>query len=136
MGSVGAEAPLVYQGRVYCYGYCYDNPKGPAYNWCCLDLKTGSNIWTKGVTWSQDADSAAVLADGKIIQTCGSAHYNGSGYDTVEMLKASGPEGYIQLALCKLSLKIVPLTSPAVADGRLFLRLQDGGVGCWDLRAK
>jgi outer membrane protein assembly factor BamB len=128
--EVSSYGPLVYQGRVYCYG----NIQGKhEYRWWCLDLKTGQDIWTKDVTWSWDVTSMPVLADGKIITPCGTSHFGGPGYGTVEMLKA-GPEGYVQLALInKWKPKIVAMTSPAIADGRLFFRLQDGGVGCWDL---
>jgi outer membrane protein assembly factor BamB len=131
--DVSSFGPLVYQGRVYCYG----NIQGKHdYRWWCLDLKTGQDIWTKDVTWGQDVTSTPALADGKIITPCGSSHYNWSGVETLEMLKA-GPEGYVQLALInKWKPKVVVMSSPAVAHGHLFFRLQDGGVGCWDLRAK
>ena len=99
-------------------------------------MKTGEDAWVEKVPKGGDPMSTPVLADGKIINIWGETHYtSASGYETVELVKAT-PEKFVRLGLAKFSLKIVGMSSPAVAEGKLFFRLQDGGVACYDLRTK
>ena len=129
--TFGAFGLLVDPERVYCYG----EGNGVA-EWRCVDLQTGADVWSKRMPAGySDVFSTPVLVDGKIINIWGSGHFSATGYDTVELLTAS-PEGYVQLVMAKLTLKIAGMSSPAIANGHLFLRLQDGGVACYDLRAK
>ena len=124
--SGGTYCPLVYQDRVYCFGDCHGG------RWRCVDLATGQDVWEQKVTHN-DSITTAALVDGKIINACSNDSHGGAGgEDKIEMLKAT-PEGYVQLAVARLPAKFVGLSSPSVADGKLILRLQDGGVGCWDL---
>ena len=75
-----------------------------------------------------------VLADSKIIYPIGGAH-SGGGYQVV-MLKPS-PEKYIQLGLFKpVGGGALPFSSPAIANGKLYLRLVDGSVACYDVTAQ
>jgi outer membrane protein assembly factor BamB len=127
----GAYCPLIHQGHVYCFGEGHGGS-----SWRCLDLKTGEDAWVEKVPKGGDPMSTPVLADGKIINIWGETHYtSASGYETVELVKAT-PEKFVRLGLAKFSLKIVGMSSPAIADGKLFFRLQDGGVACYDLRTK
>ena len=104
----GASA-LIYQDCVYIVGGRIG----------CLDLKTG------GVKWEQKAGgeiTSPILVDGKIISGIENCAW------TV-MFKAA-PEKYEELGRAKL--EQLTCSSPAVAGGRLYVRLNDG-VGCFDL---
>jgi outer membrane protein assembly factor BamB len=124
------QSPVVYEDHLYWLRNFYDGPV-----WHCVDMKTGAVKWTeqKPPIPSDCNCSSPVLADGKIILPIGLGHAalaNGTPYQ-VEMLKAT-PEKFLQLGAFEP--KVAPMSSPAVAGGRLYLRLVDG-VACYDLTA-
>jgi outer membrane protein assembly factor BamB len=143
--DVSSYGPLIDEGYVYCFstGKDHHSPE-----WKCLDFKTGEDVWTGRLRFSDsnppppgavflyggsgDVISTPILADGKIIELWGSAHFSGGGYRWIQMLAAS-TDRYIPLAQADLTTKIAGITSPAFSQGKLFFRLQDGGVGCFDL---
>lgn len=114
--------------------YLCDALEAPAV-WRCVDLRTGEVEWARRVTErvSESVICCPILADGKIISYLGGAHdlwYHGrKGFD-VQLLKAT-PNGYTQLGL--LPSQACPLSSPALANGRLYVRMIDK-VACYDLR--
>jgi outer membrane protein assembly factor BamB len=121
----GASSPIVYQDNVYISRSYYVSD-----TWYCLDLKTGATKWKQQVDVGFRC-SSPILADGKIIMPSGNAHSDDiSG--TIEMLKAT-PEKYVNLGM--FNPKMALCSSPAIVDGRLYLRLWDG-VACYDLRTK
>ncbi|MBI3831826.1 MAG: PQQ-binding-like beta-propeller repeat protein [Planctomycetes bacterium] len=95
--------------------------------WSCLELKSGQVKWTQDII-GDTICTVPALADSKIINVFGKGHYDTS-YQ-VEMIKAS-PEKYERVGL--FNPKACMYSSPAIADGRLFLRLLDG-VACYDLK--
>jgi hypothetical protein len=105
---------------------------------CCFDMKTGQVSW-KGPKSPINDDVGfghPIVADGKLIMTWCDSHGRTTpirGDDFIELMKAS-PEGCVQLGLFNPKY-LCPFTSPALAGGKLFLRLRDGIV-CYDLRAK
>ena len=109
----------------------------------CLDPQTGELKW-KSATYTDCGVSITtpVIADGKMFNTIcpGNDHATRSawriedssyGYH-LEMVRASPEGGYVRLG--KFSPGICNFSSPAIADGRLYLRL-DKCVACYDLRA-
>ena len=70
--------------------------------------------------------------DGKIIRHSECAH-NALEHNYIEMIQAT-PEKYVLLGSFEPK-GLCAFTSPAVADGRMYLRLRDG-LACYDLRAK
>ena len=104
------SSPLVHDGHVYAVG------GGKA---SCVDLVSGE------IRWQVDAHTdmtSPVVVDGKII----SASPN-----TLTMFSAS-PEKYTLLG--SANLPVYRCVSPAVADGKLFMRMA-AGVKCYDLTA-
>jgi hypothetical protein len=116
-GDPGSQ--IVADGCVYhTGGHCF-NPQLR-----CLDVKTGLTKWdVPGGAWQKEIRcSSPVLADGKIIAVaCESAAI---------MFKAS-PEKYEELG--RFDPHVAACTSPAIAGGRMYLRL-DNCVACYDLR--
>jgi outer membrane protein assembly factor BamB len=114
-------SPLVYQDCVYITGgHCAGQQVG------CYDLKTGKLLWSHGMSadWREIRCSSPVLADGKIIAI---------GNTSDAILFNASPEKYVERG--RISPKVADCTSPTVAGGRLYLRLEDC-VACYDLTAK
>jgi outer membrane protein assembly factor BamB len=112
-GSDRQGSPFIYQDHVYVNG----NGLG------CVDLKTGAIMWRGPGTQL----SSPVEADGKIFSFApGTDEYSYS----FAMYKAS-PE---KTELGHFNPGGSCCSSPAIVDGRLYLRLTDG-VACYDLRA-
>jgi outer membrane protein assembly factor BamB len=105
------STPIVYEGHVYLTG-------GDKH--LCVELESGEKRWEE---MRKSNISSPILVDGKIL----TLQNNGS---SILMLEAS-PEAYTELARAKL--KALACPTPAVADGRIFLRLSDRLV-CFDLR--
>jgi len=83
----------------------------------CLDL-TGKELWVHRVGGEI---SSPILADGKIFAVCGD--------DFLVMIDATTAK---PAKPHKVRVPVLKCTSPAVADGKLFLRLKTA-VGCYDL---
>jgi outer membrane protein assembly factor BamB len=119
-GTRGASA-LIYQDHAYFFG-----GQGDA---ICLDLNTGKPKWSKhGITGES---SSPVLADGKVFYA--PCRYGDS--STVGMFRAS-PENFECLGNTVAAPNSpVPsgAASPAIADGKLYLRMNDC-VACYDVR--
>jgi outer membrane protein assembly factor BamB len=118
-----ASSPLVYDGHLYWFFNWYGGDV-----WSCVDLKTGALKWqARSKIPASCPASSPVAVDGKII------HPIGNGHDAdrfqVEMLRAT-PEKYDLLSA--FSPGVTAFSSPAVAGGKLYLRLWDG-VACYDL---
>jgi hypothetical protein len=106
-------SPVVHDGHVYAIG----GRKTPRA--VCVELATGKIAWEETV--AQTEISSPIIADGKIWYPFGSSLH----------CWRPTPERYDLLGTAKIP--IVTATSPAIADGRIYLRLNDG-VGCYDLR--
>jgi hypothetical protein len=81
--------------------------------------------------------STPILADGKLIVplvNCHNFHGGAVGQDLIQMVKATPDEKCVQLGVFNPN-ALCSMTSPALAGGKLFLRLEDR-VACYDLRAK
>ena len=101
---------IVYQGHVYVHA---SRPEGVV----CDDLNTGAVKWKCA---NVDPSGVAILVDGKLIGNC----------DAGTIMYRATPDKYEELGRFKSNATIC--TSPAVVDGKLFLRLKDG-VACYDL---
>ena len=109
----------------------------------CLDLKTGDVKWISPVyTDTEGGTSQPIAADGKLFFTIGSPHQAANQYGgrppstlTFEMeMVSANPEGkYTRLG--KFHPEICPMASPALVDGRLYVR-SEKCVACYDLRAQ
>jgi hypothetical protein len=105
----------------------------------CSDLKTGEAKW-EDKTKAPGAEgqlAGPILADGKLIipwNNCHGGSFRMSGNDFIEMVKASPDEKYVSLGMFNPKY-LCPFTSPALAGGKLYLRLRTG-VACYDLRSK
>jgi outer membrane protein assembly factor BamB len=109
LGSDRGSSPVIYQDHVYVHG---------DFGARCLSLKEGAEKWR---TLELKAEvSSPVLADGKLI---GSA--NGS-----TVLYRATPEKFEKLG--KYISDALHPSSPAIASGKLYLRLANG-VACYDL---
>lgn len=109
---------VVHGGYVYAFG-----GRGDAHA-RCIKLDTGEVAWDERIESTEISSPVAV--DGKII--CVVAVPGSPGL--VYMIKAT-PEKFTVLG--KANLGAVECTSPAVVDGRLYMRLQKA-VACFDLR--
>ena len=121
---VPGSAGHVYQDHLYM-------PSG-AYH--CVDLKTGEYDWKKSIGGGVAECSSSVLADGKILTPLGECHQLTKNFGdltySLSMIKAT-PEKYTELGV--FNPKMCMMTAPAVANGKLYLRLLDGIV-CYDLQ--
>jgi len=104
-------SPIVYEGHVYLLG---------ADNHMCVDADSGEIKWSRKL---RSNISSPILADGKIFVL-------GNNGNDLLMLKAT-PEANQELAKAKLRALWCP--SPAISDGKLLLRHEDG-VRCYDLK--
>ena len=120
-GRCRGESPLIFQEHVYISGGCHsDNPLR------CLDLKTGEMKWNPRHMAAAEA-SSPVVVDGKII-----ALLENSENSLFAVMYRATPEKYEELG--RFNPDAGPGASPAVVDGKLYLRLQDC-VACYDLTA-
>jgi outer membrane protein assembly factor BamB len=113
-------SPLVYRDHAYSVGYCTIG---------CYDLKTGAVKWEKANETVGESGSP-IEADGKII----AVGVGGKGAEVwdrsnVIMFRAT-PEKYEELGRFESNFAHCP--SPAIADGKLYLRMKDG-LACYDL---
>ena len=109
-------SPVVYKGHVY----VIVNSNGG--RTACIELAKGQVAWDERIGGTEY--SSPIVADGKVI----AVDRNGG---RLLMFKAT-PERYIPLAEARLS--IVVCTSPAVAEGKMYLRLKHA-VACYDLQS-
>lgn len=119
----GFAMPLIYEGYVYVTGGHYVNS-----GIHCFDLKTGETKWEVAMAGLNCPSPLAV--DGRII-----ANATGEPLPQTVMFRAT-PAKYEELGRTALTAE-APLNlnaSPAVANGKLFLRLKDS-VACYDLTA-
>jgi outer membrane protein assembly factor BamB len=105
-------SPVVHEGHVYVVGGLN---KARA---MCIQLESGKVTWDVPLPNTEIA--SPVVADGKILVVVGTSLY---------MIKAD-PEKYELLG--KADLHVVTCTSPALVDGKAYLRLNDS-VSCYDL---
>jgi outer membrane protein assembly factor BamB len=115
-GSYWCGDAVVYNGGVY-----GASSYAPGY---CKDFKTGDLKWEKTFIFC----IGPVVADGKLFMHGGGGH--GPSRDVV-MIKAT-PEGYIELGRFAAVAMPILMSSPALADGKLYLRLAEC-VACYDL---
>lgn len=109
-----ASSPIIYEKHVYAIG---GRGNGRV---MCLSLEAGKLMWEKRVGNTEIA--SPILVDGKLIAVTGYG-------DGLLLLKAT-PTEYTELAKTRASM--APCTSPAFADGKLYLRLKSS-VACYDL---
>lgn len=108
-------SPVIHNGFVYAMG------GGGGAKFLCLNVESGAVAWEQKVENTEFSSPA--IADGKIV----AATYRGM----LHLVKAT-PDAYMPLA--KAGLKISDCVSPAVADGKVYLRV-DEGIACFDLTA-
>jgi hypothetical protein len=109
-------SPIVHNGYVYAVG------RSGATRAVCVDINTGAVKWDEKLPVSSEL-SSPIFADGKIIAVVGSEIF----------LISASPEKYSLLG--RANLNIMANTSPALADGKLYLRVNDG-IACYDLAKK
>ena len=121
---VSGGAGHVYQDHIYMPGSVYT----------CVDLKTGEPTWKNAIPGGVSECSSTVLADGKIFTPLGEAHQLTKGFGdltySLSMIQAT-PEKYTELGV--FNPKMCMMTAPAIANGRMYLRLLDG-IACYDLQ--
>ena len=112
-----ASSPVVFDGHVYAIA---GGSNGHGARLLCVHLDTGKVAWEEVIDFAEV--SSPVVADGKVFAVCG----------TFLWLLQATPEKYSVLsqADCRITL----CTSPAVVDGRLYLR-QANAVAAYDLRS-
>jgi outer membrane protein assembly factor BamB len=86
----------------------------------CVKLATGRVAWEAA---AKGYIASPLAADGKIV---------GTNDEEMFMFRAS-PDAYVSLG--RVRLNTLHCASPAFADGRIFVRLEDS-VACYDLRAR
>ena len=109
------SSPVVHEGYVYVMG-----ERGRL---LCIELAGGKVAWEERLSPGVGDHSSPVVADGKLIIVAGPMLY---------LVKAT-PERFTLLGRARVG--ATKWTSPAVADGRVFLRT-NGAVVCYDLRKK
>lgn len=102
-------SPIVYKGCVYAIGSA---------GALCVKLETGETLWKEKPGTGEIC--SPVLADGKIFAFAGSA---------VVAIQAD-PQKFRMLG--RLPLGMLSVASPAVADGRIYLRVKEA-LACFDL---
>lgn len=105
------SSPIIYEGHVYLMG---------ADNHMCVEAASGEIKWSRKL---RSNISSPILADGKILVL-------GNNGNDLLMINAS-PESNQELAKGKVRALWCP--SPALTNGKLLLRHEDG-VRCYDLR--
>ena len=106
-------SPVIHEGYVYIIGGA---GQGKA---MCLDLATGKATWEQRLPTTEIG--SPVVAAGKLFHIVGTSLY---------MIEAT-PERYNLLG--KNALNTTRCITPALVDGRLYLRLKEA-VTCYDLR--
>lgn len=106
----GGASPLIYAGRVYALG----NERA-----LCVDISTGKVVWDAEI--GGKGYSSPIICRGALIAIVGK---------DILALDAKRDE-YVLLA--KWNLSALQYTSPALVDGRLFLRKKEG-LFCYGLR--
>ena len=113
---------------------CQDHLYVPGDVYKCLDLRTGEFNWKKALPGGVAEDSSPVLADGKIFTALGAAHQLTKGFGdltySLAMIKVC-PDKYVEQGV--FNPHMCMMTSPALAGGKLYLRLLDG-IACYDLQ--
>ena len=119
-GDLGAS-PVIYKDHVYACGQAYNRLMV-----MIVDLKTGS------VTLNQQRSGSTtcttpVVADGKVFTFCDTSweFCHPIAFNTT-------PDKFEQVGEMP-QVKAAPYSSPAIAAGKLFVRLADG-VACYDLK--
>ena len=109
------STPIIHQDHVYLIDASATR---------CLDLQTGAVKWTvrKGVNYS-----SALLADGKVIA------YQNLSHGPMHLMMYGAAPGKFEL-LGEFHPPSAECSSPALADGKLYLRLHDC-VACYDMTA-
>lgn len=126
-GSIGdrGASPLFYKDHVYVTGSMYG-----AKSICCVNLKTGKRVWSQ--SFPKLESTSPILADGKIIATVNHpADAKAKRKRRVTVMFKANPAKYEQLGI--LPDIVSSFASPAIAGGKLYLRLADG-MACYDLR--
>jgi outer membrane protein assembly factor BamB len=111
LGSDRGASPVIHEGHVYSVGN-----KAQI---VCVELATGKTAWLQRERTGEYA--SPVVADGKLL------HVLDKGFCMIE----ASPNAYKLLG--KVAITSVRCTSPAIVQGRLYLRMKDG-VACFDLR--
>ena len=111
-------SPVIYDGNVYAVGGGY--PTGGKA--LCVRLDTGEKTWERDVGDGSEIASS-IVADGKLITVV---------ERTWLLMMSATPHEANVLAEADTSIKFS--TSPAIANGNLYLRLQNS-VACYDLTA-
>lgn len=97
----------------------------------CANIETGEAVWKSKI--GIDAYCPVIMADGKVISQWGSCHQItkvwGGGYQIL-MYKAT-PDGFAELG--RFFPHACHMCVPAVANGRLYVRLLDS-VACYDIQ--
>lgn len=109
------SSPVIGEGYVFAVG-----GRGHARS-LCVALDTGDVAWEHKLRTQEI--SSPILSDGKVIGVL-------DNYGSIAMWKAS-PDAYTELA--KVHLPTAACTSPALSDGKLYLRLRQSVV-CLDLK--
>ena len=107
-------SPVIHDGHVYVIA------GGGRARAACIELESGDITWKEKVPRTEL--SSPILADGKLLCVVGRAY--------LYMIKAT-PDDFTSLGRAKLP--VVSCTTPAFADGKVFMRLRDA-VACYDLR--
>jgi outer membrane protein assembly factor BamB len=110
-------SPVVFDGHVYAVA---GGGSGHGARLLCAHVDSGKVAWEEVVDFAEV--SSPVVADGKVFAVCGTSLW---------VLLAT-PERYS--VLTRTECRVVLCTSPAVADGRLYLR-QGNALACYDLRS-
>jgi len=104
------SSPIIFEG----HAYLFEDGEHR-----CVQLDTGNVMWTQKIPSSI---TSPVLADGKIFSIIN----NGN---TLLVVQAN-PQSRVELA--KANIRALWVPSPAIADGRLFVRGREG-IRCYDL---
>lgn len=112
-----ASSPVVFDGHVYAIA---GGSSGHGAHLLCVHIDTGQIAWDEAIDFAEV--SSPIIVDGKLIAICG----------TFLWLLQATPERYTVLG--QANYQITLCTSPAVFDGRLFVR-QANAIACYDLRA-
>jgi outer membrane protein assembly factor BamB len=112
-----ASSPVVFDAHVYAIA---GGSNGHGAHVLCVHIDTGQIAWQEVIDFAEV--SSPLVADGKVFAVCGTFLY---------LLQAT-PEKYSVLS--QADYRITLCTSPAIAEGRLYVR-QANAVACYDLRS-
>ena len=110
--STRAESPVIYNGRVFHLGQ-----EGHA---GCVELETGKMVWKTSIDFS--GATSPIAADGKIITV----------YGWGKKLMLIDAEADTYMVLSAATMPLSSAASPALVDGRLYLRMNHA-VACYDV---